>query len=65
MSIISNKTKVIISLSAIMVLLIYLQSCKKDDLLDSENGIEMLKKLSDYHIYQGNQLDLIPTNGYE
>jgi uncharacterized repeat protein (TIGR03806 family) len=65
MDYLTNKTKVLISISIVMVLILYFQSCKKDDLLKSENNIEMSTKLSDYNIFQGNQSDLIPANGYE
>jgi len=61
----TNKIKVLISISVVMTLTLYFQSCKKDDLSDSENSIPMLGKLSDYNIFQGNQSNLIPGNGYE
>lgn len=61
----TNKTKVLISITIMTVVILYFQSCKKDDLFDSENNIKMSAKLSDYNIFQGNQSDLIPTNGFE
>ena len=61
----TNKTKVIISIVIAVTMMIQIPSCKKDDLLDSTNNIEMSLKLSDYNIFQGNQSDLIPTNGFE
>jgi uncharacterized repeat protein (TIGR03806 family) len=65
MNYVTNKTKVLISVLIAMTLVLYFQSCKKDDLLESENNIEMYARLSDYNIFQGNKSDLIPTNGYE
>jgi len=61
----TNKIKVLIFMSIAMTLTLYFQSCKKDDLSDSENSIQMPGKLSDYNIFQGNQSDLIPDKGYE
>jgi len=65
MNYLNKTTKVAILLPGVMVLLLYFQSCTKDDLINPENNIELSPKLSDYHIFQGNQSDLVPTNGYE
>src|SRR6187402_749632 len=59
------KSKVLISLWIGFLLVLHFQSCKEDDLLESENNIEMSDKLSDYSIFQGDQSNLIPVDGYE
>lgn len=55
----------LVSVFTMLVLLFYIQSCKKDDLSETDNNIEMSSRLSDYNIFQGNQSDLLPTNGFE
>lgn len=43
-----------------------MQSCKKTDgLIPIENTIELLPKLSDYHIFEGKASDLIPTQEFK
>lgn len=54
-------TIVFIAVSA----MVHNQSCEKDDLLDVSNNIEMLPKLTDYNIFQGNPSALIPTAEFE
>ena len=61
---ISNKTKVIISLILTISAMIYIQSCKKDDLQNSSNNIEMLPRLTDYNIFQGSPSAMIPTTDF-
>lgn len=62
---ITNKIKVIISIVIAVTMMIQISSCKKDDLLDSTNNIEMSPKLTDYNIFQGNQSDLVPTSEFK
>jgi uncharacterized repeat protein (TIGR03806 family) len=49
-----------------LVLLLTIQSCNKENLnISSDETALTHKKLSEYNIYQGNPIDLIPTNEYK
>jgi uncharacterized repeat protein (TIGR03806 family) len=60
-----KKFKVLISISAAVVLMLYIPSCKKDDLSNPDNNMVMESILSDYKIFQGKLSDLNPSNGFK
>lgn len=48
-----------------LIMVPFLESCKKNELLASVDGNKMNEKLSAYNIFRGKQSDLIPANGFE
>ncbi|MES2374761.1 MAG: hypothetical protein V4557_19445 [Bacteroidota bacterium] len=49
----------------IVVVLFNLQSCtKQDGLISIDNNMELLPRISDYHIFQGKAADLNPAPGF-
>lgn len=58
---ISLQLKLVLFLTAMVI---YLQSCKYDDMYLPENNMEMPANLTDHNIFQGKPSDLIPGNGF-
>ena len=59
----SYKIKILCGISALILLMAIVISCKLE-LLDAHNNLELKSKLSDYRIFQGNMADLVPANGF-
>ncbi len=57
-------SKFLIALIFAIGLIIY-PSCQKDELISSDESTLTFQKLSEYGIYQGNPLDLAPTNDFK
>lgn len=64
MNVIPLKMKILAWLFIFITILINIQSCQKDGLQHTVNTIQMLPKLSDYNIFQGNFRDLKPSDSF-
>ena len=64
MNYLTSKIKMLTMIVTLLALLIQIQACEKDGLLNLDNSKDFLSKLSDYNIFQGNPSDLLPTSDF-
>jgi hypothetical protein len=56
--------KILVSVCSGMMLVFYVQSCKRSGLLEPDNNMEFPVTLSVFQIFQGSMADLIPSTGF-
>ena len=59
-----QKSKWIFLTVSLVLAVLYIPACKKDNLTGIDNVAELLPLLSDYQIFQGNASDLNPATGF-